>query len=102
VKLIVLHLMPMKKILSKLMLIAPGRIDIQIDQHKLYNETALQVIERRPSQYGIHAGDMIIKNTIIRVEVAPITKPMPTVVCYHYDLELALKNCLDQINLWKP
>ena len=92
----------MKKLLSKLMLIAPGRVIIEIDRHKLFNETAKQVIERNPSEYGVLAGDMILKNTIIRVEVAPITKPMPTAVSYHYDLELALQDCLNQINLWTP
>lgn len=90
----------MKKALKELMLLCPGRIVIEIDRHILFNETARQVIERKPREYGIHADAMIKKNSIIMVEAACITKHMPTVVSYHYDLELAIKDCLNQISEW--
>lgn len=92
----------MKKVLTQLMTLCPGRLMIEIDRHKLFNETSEQVIRRKPSEYGIHADDMILRNTIIMVEAAPIHKAMPPAVSYHYDLEKALQDCLNQINLWQP
>lgn len=84
------------------MKLCPGRLDIQIDVHKLFNETAKQVIERKPSEYGEYAPGMIARDCIIRVEAAPFGKKMPPALCYHWDLEFALKNCLNQIERWEP
>jgi hypothetical protein len=92
----------MKKLLKELMSLCPGRLQIEIDTHKAFNELAADVIGRSPELYGIYTPEMIHKNSIIRVEALPITKPMPSAICYHYDLELALKDVLNQIKLWEP
>lgn len=92
----------MKKTLIELMKLCPGRVIVEFDRHKLFGETALDVILRNPKQYGILADEMISRNTIIMVEAAPIDKPMPPVIVFHYDLESALKNALNQIKLWQP
>lgn len=92
----------MKKTINELMKLCPGRLVITIDRHKLFNETARDEIQRNPKQYGDLAGDMCVKNTIIMVEAAPIDKPMPPVIVFHYDLESALKSALNQIKLWQP
>ena len=83
------------------MKLCPGRVSIEIDRHKLFNESAAQVIGRKPSEYGDQAMAMSAYNTIIRIEAAPINKPMPPVVSYHYDIELAIKDCLNQIKIWQ-
>lgn len=96
----------MKKYLTELMQIAPGRVSIEIDKHKLFNETAETVIEREVKQFCDTSpyviSSMMANDTIIHLEVAPITKPMPIVEIWHYDLELAMKESLKQIKKWKP
>jgi len=96
----------MKKYLTELMQIAPGRVSIEIDKHKLFNETAETVIEREVKQFNETTEPikelMKSNDTIIHLEVAPITKPMPIVEIWHYDLELAMKESLKQIKKWKP
>lgn len=96
----------MKKYLTELMQIAPGRVSIEIDKHKLYNETAKTVIEREVKQFAdtpeFRRALMAESDTIIHLEVAPITKPMPIVEIWHYDLELSMKQALKEIKKWKP
>lgn len=93
----------MKKLFKELMQLCPGRISVEIDQHKLYGETASDVINRDRNKYGIYSPEMIRLNTIIHVEALPVDKPMPHAASsYHYDIELALKDVLNQIKLWQP
>lgn len=90
----------MKKIINELMALCPGRLIITIDRHKLFGETAKDIIERSPNEYGVLSNEMIIRDTIIMIEAAPVNKPMPPVIVYHYDLEKALANTLNEIKLW--
>lgn len=78
-----------------------GKIDIQIDYHKVFKETASQVIETNPREYGNNTDKMKKKNCIIRIEFFPSDKPM-TALAYSHDLELALKDVYNQYLLWKP
>lgn len=87
----------MKKLFNKLR--TSGRLDIQVDYHKLFNETAKDVIERKPFEYGI-SDKMISTNCIIRVEFLPLDKKM-TALAYSHDLELALKDVYNQYLIWK-
>lgn len=88
----------MKKLFNKLRL--GGKLDIQIDYHKAFNETAKDVIERKPFEYG-NAKKMIAINCIIRVEFLPTDKPM-VALAYSHDLELALKDVYNQYLTWEP
>lgn len=87
------------------MIIAPGRVSITLDHHKLFNETAEIVIDREIyfKYTCIEILEKMIElNTIIQIDAAPIDKPMPLVTVYHYDIELAIKETLKQIKEWKP
>jgi len=96
----------MKKAFETLMQLCPGRLVLRIDDHILYGETAEQVILRETKQFAetqeFILEEMADKNTIIMVEAATTTKPMPVVQVYHYDIELALKEAIKQIKKWKP
>ena len=88
------------------MALCPGRIEIEIDRHKVYGETAETVILREVKQFsdtfGAILDEMAKQNTIIHLEAATTTKPMPVVEIWHYDIELAIKDALKQIKKWKP
>lgn len=88
------------------MSLCPGRIEIEIDRHKVYGETAETVINRETKQFsdttGFITAMMMANNTIIHLEAATTTKPMPIVEIWHYDLELAIKEALKAIKKWKP
>jgi hypothetical protein len=96
----------MKKYLSELMALCPGRINVEIDRHHLFGESATDVIERSDRQFSETKSAVVdvmkSDNTIIHLEAATTTKPMPVVDIYHYDLELAIKEVLKQIKKWKP
>lgn len=92
----------MNKPLAQLLTLCPGRLSVEFNQHKLFNETAQQVIERTPKVFGKHIDRMCDTDTIIRVEAVPKDIPMPMVEVYHYDFDLALKETLKQIKKWKP
>ncbi len=96
----------MKQKLFELCQLCPGRVTIEIDRHHLFNESATAVIERETRQFSettlLVQERMKSDNTIIHVEAATITKPMPVVDVYHFDLELAIKEALKQIKKWKP
>ena len=95
----------MKKTLSYLMKLCPGRVGITIDHHKLFNETAQAVIAREKyfNETCIEVIEKMIElNTIIQIDAVPVDKPMPLVTVYHYDIELGLKETLKQIKEWKP
>lgn len=95
----------MKKTIAELMKLCPGRLSIQLDYHKLFNETAEKFITDNSREVSGVTEDTLAKmretNTIIFVQANPIDKPMEA-KAYHYDLETALKDCLYQIKLWKP
>lgn len=88
------------------MQLCPGRLVLRIDDHILYDETAETVILRETKQFSETPSTILEKmcelNTIIIVEAATNTKPMPVVEVYHYDIELALKEAIKQIKKWKP
>ncbi len=86
----------MKKLFNTLRI--SGKLDIQIDYHKGFGETAKDVIERKPFEYGV-ADKMIANNCIIRVEFLPTDKPM-VALAYSHDLELALKDVFNQWKIW--
>lgn len=96
----------MKKYLNELSALCPGRIAIEIDKHLLFNETATDVIDRETKLFNDTTEPiqerMKLDNTIIHLEAATITKPMPIVEIWHYDLELAIKQALKEIRKWKP
>lgn len=92
----------MNKPLSQLLELCQGRFTVEFDIHKLFNETAEQVIERAPKVYGKQSITMSERNTVIRIEAVPKDIPMPMVEVYHYDFDLALKETLKQIKKWKP
>jgi len=96
----------MRKLFNELTRLCPGRLHILIDQHKVYNETASQVIERESEQFATTTlatqEMMCLKNSIIQVDAAAIDKPMPPVTVFSYDIEQALKETLKQIKAWKP
>lgn len=96
----------MKKYLTELSKLCPGRIAIEIDKHLLFNETAQTVIDRETKQFNETPTPiqerMKLDNTIIHLEAATVTKPMPVVDIWHFDLELAIKQALKEIKKWKP
>lgn len=92
----------MKKKLLQLMAICPGRVDIEINKHILFGETAKDVINRTPKDYmDAPIATMKRRNSIIRLEALPITKDMYPVIVYHYDLQKAIEKCLNIIELWE-
>ena len=91
----------MKRLFNKLKSL--GKLDIVVDYHKLFNETAMDVIDRTPIEYaGCPCDKMKSLNTIIRVEFAPNDKPMAPAVSYHWDVEEALKRVHNEYLLWQP
>lgn len=90
----------MKKLFNTLR--TKGKIDIQVDYHKAFKETAQQVIGAKPNEYdGFDIDNMVKKDCIIRVEFLPHDKPMPA-LSYSHDLELALKDVYNQYLIWQP
>lgn len=89
----------MKKIFNTLK--NSGRLDIQIDYHKGFKETAEQYINSSKEFEGINAEKMIENNSIIRIEFFPNDKPM-NALAFSHDIELALKDVFNQWKLWKP
>lgn len=89
----------MKQLFNKLR--KSGKLDIQVDYHKAFEETAKEVIQRQPFEYGIVPDKMIKTNCIIRVEFLPTDKPM-IAVAYSHDIELALKDVFTQWQVWEP
>ncbi len=89
----------MKKLFNQLM--NGGKLDIQVNYHKGFNETAEQYINTSREFNGIDTGKMIKTNTIIRIEFLPHDKPM-NATAYSHDLELALKDAYNQYLLWMP
>lgn len=87
----------MKRIFNKLR--TSGKLDIQVDYHKQFGETAKDVIERKPFEYGI-ADKMIANDCIIRVEFLPNDKKM-VALAYSHDVELALKDVYNQYFIWE-
>lgn len=96
----------MKKYLSELMLLCPGRVVIEIDKHHLFNESAADVIDRETKVFQDIKLPILermkLDNTIIHLEAATTAKPMPVVEIFHFDLELAIKEALKQIKKWEP
>lgn len=88
----------MNKQLIQLLLIA--HIDVQFNYHQLFKETAAQVIERDPKEYGQHSERMAEIGIIIRLQANPFDVPAEFVV-YHYDLTLAIKEINKQIKRWE-
>lgn len=88
----------MKRIFNKLR--TSGKIDIQVDYHKIFNETATQAIEVKPREYGNDTDKMKELDCIIRVEFFPNDKKM-NALAYSHDLELALKDVYNQYITWK-
>lgn len=89
----------MKKIFNKLRI--GGKLDIQVDYHKGFRETAKDVIEAKPAEYrDFDTANMIKQDCIIRVEFLPNDKPM-TALSYSHDLELALKDVYNQYLIWE-
>ena len=82
-------------------LLSIAHIDVQFNYHQLFKETAAQVIEAKPREYGNHAKDMAERNTIIRVQANPFDIPAEFVV-YHWDFDKALTEILKDIKKWKP
>lgn len=90
----------MKKLFNTLR--QKGRLDIQIDYHKLFNETATDVIDRKPDEYaGFDTAAMKEDNCIIRVEFMPLDKPM-VALSYSNDIEQALKLVSKEYKKWRP
>lgn len=90
----------MKQLFQKLR--ESGKIDIQVDYHKAFNETATQAIDAKPEEYdGFNIEKMKKLNSIIRVEFLPHDKPMKA-LSYDADLEFALKDVFNQYELWQP
>jgi len=87
----------MNEIITELMRLCPGRIDIQLDYHKLFGETAAQVIGRSRIATRAIEKEMINRDTIIRVQANSKFEA----VCYHYDFEAALSNVLKQVKKWE-
>ncbi len=96
----------MKKLINELIELCPGRFHLTINQHKVYDETAEDLLLREDRQFSDTPEKikqlMASTDTIIQVDAAPTTKPMPPVLVFHYDIELALKEALKQIKNWKP
>jgi hypothetical protein len=94
----------MKKKIEYLRLLCPGKLSIQIDDHKRFGETAEQAISTdKTGEYKEITGDvisqMIERDTIIRVECFP---PYPIVaLSIHWDLDKALESCIQQIEAAK-
>lgn len=90
----------MNEAIKELMQLCPGRIDIQLDYHKLFNETSKQVIEKSPNIY-IASKSTLAKmkrlNTIVRVQANSKVE----IVCYHFDLEQAINSVLKQVKEWE-
>lgn len=78
------------------MRLCPGRVDIQLDYHKLFNDTAAQVISKIEAPKAVKAK-MVQLDTIVRVQANHKFEA----VCYHYDLEVALENVLKQVKQWE-
>ncbi len=90
----------MKRIFNTLR--TSGKLDIQVDYHKAFKETAKDVIDAKPNEYdGFDIDTMVKKNCIIRIEFLPNDKPMQA-LSYSHDLELALKDVYNQYLLWEP
>lgn len=88
----------MKRLFNKIC--NSGKIDIQVDYHKLFNETAEQAIFANEKEYRDFDIEKMIKtNRIIRVEFFPSTKRM-TALAYSHDLEDALQNVYNQYLLF--
>lgn len=90
----------MKKKIDELRQLCPGGVTIQIDEHKLYNETAEQWIESDIAKEFKGMNPKILRgmmehNTIYRVECFPTG--LGVVLCAHWNLETALASCLTQI-----
>jgi len=81
-------------------LLSIAHIDVQFNYHQLFKETAQQVIERDPAEYGEHRERMAELGIIIRLQANPFEIPAEFVV-YHYDLGLAIKGITKQIKEWK-
>jgi len=77
-----------------------AHVDAQFNYHELFKETAKQVIDRDPSEYGKHTERMAELGIIIRLQANPFEIPAEFVV-YHYDLTLAIKEITKQIKAWK-
>jgi Cu/Ag efflux protein CusF len=91
----------MKKQLLKLMALCPGKVFIQIDNHKLYNQNAEDYLnESIPEETKYFDEEskalMIEHDAITRIEASP-NNMTPTVIVYSHDIELGLKSAIKQI-----
>jgi len=86
----------MKEIITELMRLCPGRVDIQLDYHKLFGEGAAQVVDKIEAPKAVKLK-MAQMDTIVRVQANHKFEA----VCYHYDLEIALETVLKQVKKWE-